>query len=48
MLANTKYIKIKIKGDGGHGSSTKNLRMSIWRSMKFYKKLMKFVKKIKQ
>jgi len=47
ILGNSSFIKIKIKGEAGHGSQTKNLRISIRRSMKFYNDLMRFTKKAK-
>ena len=47
VMSQISILKIKILGDGGHGSVPEGLKVAIWKAVQFYKSIMEYIDKLK-
>ena len=48
VMAQATINKIKIIGDGGHGSAPEGLKVAIWKGVWFYSEIQAFIKKLQE
>ena len=45
-MSQVSTIKIKIIGDGGHGSAPEGLKVAVWKAVEFYTQMKEYVEKL--